>query len=239
MLVRKPVWFGSPLNGEVVRELLENAIQRVHAAIRRWRGGKSGPLLPPGADEVRRLEGEGAGRLAELAALLAAAEQAVVALKTLADRRRSAPSARSAAETIIDLALLRFGVVQFCACFGGRRGSVRLTARQAFGEGGVRFFDHMRTLGQELEGAHARMTGQTETVVLLRRHGDDLTPLTVVTRARRPDRLTRAELGQLIDFMARGVAAYADRANRLRGELGEQMRALDSEALDRLPPAAP
>jgi hypothetical protein len=136
-----------------------------------------------------------------------------------------------------DLALLRFGVVQFCTCFGGRRGSARLTARQAFGSGGVRFFDHLRTLGQELEGAHPRMIGQTETVALLRRHGDALIPLSVATRVRRPDRLTRAELGRLIAFMRRGLEAYAERANALRGELGDHLRALDPEALERLPPA--
>jgi hypothetical protein len=193
--------------------------------------------LPSGADDVRRLDGDSADQLAELAALIAAVEQAIVALTTLAERRRSDPSGRSAGEAVTDLALLRFGVVQFCTCFGGRRGSARLTARQAFGSGGVRFFDHLRTLGQELEGAHPRMIGQTETVALLRRHGDALIPLSVATRVRRPDRLTLAELGRLIAFMRRGLEAYAERANALRSELGDHLRALDPEALERLPPA--
>jgi hypothetical protein len=221
-----------------VRERLESAVQRVRAAIGLGRRGREpAPALPSGADEVRRLEGDAADRLAELAALLAAVEQAVVALTTLAERRRSDPSGRSAAEAVTDLALLRFGVVQFCACFGGRRGSARLTARQAFGARGVGFFDHLRTLGQELEGAHPRITGRTETVALLRGHGDSLVPLSVVTRMRRPDRLTLAELGHLIEFMARGIDAYAERANQLRGELGERMRALSPEELERLPRA--
>jgi hypothetical protein len=204
-----------------------------------WKGrsrrdARSTPVrgLPPGADEVRLLESPEGLRLAELAGLLTALDQAIEAMRRLAaDRKAEA----GPAEQLADVALLRFAMVQFVACFKGRRGSARLTPKQAFDPAGVKFFEHVSVFADQLTGAHARVVGQTETVVLLKRAGDRVGVLGLTTRARRPERLTSMELANLAEFMTRGREAYADLFDQTRARVLVQVEELEAEDLLALP----
>lgn len=187
---------------------------------------------PPGVDEVRLVESPEGRRLAELAGLLTALDQAIEAMRTLAAGRKAAAAP---AEQLADVALLRFAVVQFVSCFKGRRGSVRLTPKQAFDPAGAKFFDHVSAFADELSGAHARVVGQTETVVLLKRAGDRAGVIGLITRARRPDRLTAAELSNLAAFMERGRGAYVGAFDRTRARVMAEVEAMEAAELLALP----
>ena len=76
--------------------------------------------LPPGVDEVRLLESADALHLAELAGVLAALDQSIEAMRKLSADRSGA---RTSADPVTDLALLRFAIIQFVSCFPARRGS--------------------------------------------------------------------------------------------------------------------
>lgn len=198
------------------------------------RGARSAPArrLPPGVDEVRLIESEDGRRLAELAGLLTALDQAIEAMRILAAGRKAEAGP---AEQLTDVALLRFAMVQFVGCFKGRRGSVRLTPRLAFDPAGVKFFDHVSVFADELSGAHARVVGQSETVALLKRAGDRAGVISVITRARRPDRLTAAELANLAEFMESGRRAYAEAVDQTRGRVMAEVEAMEAADLLALP----
>ena len=194
--------------------------------------------LPPGANDVRLLLSGEAETLTRLVALTTTARQSVVALRTLADRRRKASAdVRSETDEVTDMALLRFALLQFVSCFAARRDPVKLTPGQAFGPSGARFFRHVRAFADELSGASPRLAGRVEAVALLRVQDDQAAVLSVTTRSRRPDRLTAVELAQLIEFMEGGVQAYADRASEVRAALTEAARAMDAADLLALPSA--
>lgn len=187
---------------------------------------------PPGVDEVRRVESPAGLRLAELAGLLTALDQAIEAMRRLAAGRTGEAGP---AEHLADVALLRFAMVQFVGCFKGRRGSARLTPKQAFDPAGAKFFDHVSAFADELSGAHARMVGQVETVVLLKRAGDRAGVVGLITRARRPDRLTTTELTHLAEFMERGRRAYAQAFDRARAQVMAEVEAMEAAELLALP----
>jgi len=208
-------------------------IDRFRTWTSRRLGREGGPAassraLPPGVDEVRLLESPDALRLAELAGVLAVLDQAIAAMRTLAADRRPGGDA---SDPIVDLALLRFAMIQFVGAFKARRGSVRLTPKQAFDPAGVKFFDHVSAFADQLGGAHARVVGQTETVVLLKRSGDRAGVLGLTTRARRPDRLTALELANLAEFMERGRAAYVEAFDRMRAKVLDELEAMEADAL--------
>ncbi len=192
----------------------------------------AGRGLPPGVDEVRLVESAEALRLAELAGILTTLDQAIEAMRMLAAGRKAEAGP---AEQLTDVALLRFAMVQFVGCFKGRRSSVRLTPRQAFDPAGVKFFDHVSAFADELSGAHARMVGQAETVVLLKRAGDRAGVVGLITRARRPDRLTASELSNLAEFMERGRRAYAEAFDRTRARVMADVEAMAAAELLALP----
>jgi hypothetical protein len=205
-----------------------------------WRRDQAGAAarLPPGANDVRPLLSSEAEILTQLGALTTATHQSVVALRTLAERRRGAPAGpRSETDEVTDMALLRFALLQFVQCFAVRRDPVKLTPSQAFGSSGARFFKHVRAFADELSGAGPRLVGRVEAVALLRVHEGRAAALSVTTRSRRPDRLTAVELAQLIDFMESGVQAYAERAAERRTTLTETVRAMDPAELVALPHA--
>lgn len=187
-----------------------------------------GRSLPPGVDEVRLLETPEALRLAEIAGVLASLDQVVQAMERLTAAREPG---RTSADPLTELALFRFAVVQFVSCFRSRRGDGRLTPKQAFGDDGERFFDHVATLADQLTGPHARMVGSAETVVLLKRRDDQAGVVGVTTRARRPDRLTGVELASLASFMRRGRDAYAGLFDETRARVVEQTDAMTSDQL--------
>ncbi len=162
--------------------------------------------MPPGVDEIRLLQTAGARRMAEVAGIVASLDQAIAAMRRLeSDRVQS----RVSTDPVADLALLRFAMVQFVDCFVARKGSVRLAPSKAFDASGVKFFDHVAEFAGQLSGSHARVVGQTEAVVLLRRAGERVGVVGLTTRARRPERLTRPELASLAQFMEQGRAVYA------------------------------
>lgn len=206
-------------------------IDRLKAFVTRWGGrGRPAPAraLPPGVDEIRLVETPDALRLAELASLLAALDQCIEAMRRLAAEREAT---RVSADPVADLALLRFAVLQFVSCFKARKRSARLTPKQAFDADGVKFFAHVSAFADQLAGAHPRVVGQAETVVMLRRAGDRAGLLGVVTRTRRPDRLTTPELASLADFMERGRAAYAEAFEIQRARVAADVETLPPDAL--------
>lgn len=162
--------------------------------------------MPPGVDEIRLLQTASARKLAELAGLIASLDQAIAAMRRLENDR---VQSRVSTDPVADLALLRFAMVQFVDCFVARKGSARLTPSKAFDPTGVKFFDHVAEFAAQLSGPHARVVGQTETVVLLRRAEDRVGVVGLTTRSRRPERLTRPELASLAEFMEQGRAVYA------------------------------
>lgn len=182
--------------------------------------------LPPGADEVRLLRTPDAEQLAELATTLAVLDQALDAMQLLIARREAHQT-----DPVADIALLQFAITQFVACFRARRGTRRLTPKQAFDATGARYFDHVAALADQLSGAQPRLTGQTEVVVLLKRAGDRAAMVGLTTRSRAPDRLTVQELSGIADFMERGRDAYAARARLQREKLVDQVEALDDDGL--------
>lgn len=187
--------------------------------------------LPPGADEVRLLSTPDAEHLAELATTLAVLDQALGAMRILIAHRQARQ-----ADPVADIALLQFAITQFVACFRAKRGTRRLTPKQAFDATGVRYFDHVAALADQLSGAQPRLTGQTQVVVLLKRAGERAAMVGLTTRSRTPDRLTVQELSGIADFMERGRDAYAARARLQRETLVDQVQALDEAellALDR------
>ena len=184
--------------------------------------------LPPGVDEVRLLETTDALTLAELAAVLAALDQSIEAMGKLASDR---DSARASTDGVTDLALLRFAIVQFVSCFTARRGSPRLTPKKAFDAAGVKFFAHVAAFADQLNGAHARVVGETETVVLLKRDGHRAGVLGLTTRARRPERLTTLELNSLIEFMQRGRDAYIQAFEQARVKVLGEVEAMTAGEL--------
>lgn len=199
MRTRKP-------SGQVMREA--GVIEAFRAWIdhRLGRGRTSHRALPPGVDEVRLLRSANALKLAELAGIISAIDQSIAAMRRLeTDRAQS----RASTDPVADLALLRFGVVQFVDCFVARKGSARLTPKKAFDPAGMKFFNHVADFADQLSGSHPRVVGQTETVVLLKRAAERAGVVGLTTRARRPERLTRPELASLAEFMEQGRAVYA------------------------------
>ncbi len=184
--------------------------------------------LPPGADEIRLLETPEALRLAELAGVLGVLDQAIHALESLSGARRTGAATT---DPVTDIALLRFGLVQFTGCFRRTRGSDRLTPRQAFGTDGAKFFEHVSSLTEQLTGDHARVVGEVETVVLLKRSGDLAGVVGLTTRTRRPDRLTSIELASLVAFMERGRAAYRTVFDATRTTVMSEVERLGPQAL--------
>ncbi len=187
---------------------------------------RAGHSLPPGVDEVRLLETDHAAGLAELAAVLTVLDQAIGAMRILIQRRTNEQP-----DAVVDIALLQFAVVQFVGCFKGGRGSRRLKPKQAFDGPGSRFFEHLAALADQLSGAHARLTGQTEVVVLLKRAPDRVGVLGLATRSRRPDRLTIHELSNIADFMDRGRDAYAAAAGRQRELASRELELMSNATL--------
>ncbi|GAA0629332.1 hypothetical protein GCM10009422_28460 [Brevundimonas kwangchunensis] len=203
-------------------------------ALRAWidrrlsRGATPPRGLPPGVDEVRLLKSANALKLAELAGIIGALDQSIVAMRSLeADRAQS----RASTDPVTDLALLRFAIVQFVDCFTARRGSARLTPKKAFDEAGVKFFGYVVEFANQLSGAHARVVGETETVVLLKRSGERAGVIGLTTRARRPERLTRPELASLAAFMETGRAAYAGLFDDTRQKVMDEVERMTSDGL--------
>lgn len=193
---------------------------------------------PLGARDVRLLDGPQARRLAEAAAVLAAMDQALQALSELHARsRRPAPDPRGP-EALVEIALLRHGVVQFVDCFeAARRLGLAGEADAAGPSGSLTFYRHLCAFRDELMGPNARLVGQTEAVALLRHVGDRPLLAGVATRTRRPDRLTSAELAQMLAFVRRARTACAERLEHMRAAMLDHLRAFSTEQLDSLPAA--
>ncbi len=209
------------------------------ALLRRRLRAASRPSPPPGADDVRLLDTPDAVLMAEAASTLAAIDQSMAALELLRRRsRRPAPDPHGP-EALIDLALLRHGVVQFVDCFEAGRRAGGPDPGTAFGgmDGGAAFYRHLCAFRDQLSGPHARLVGVTQPVALLRRPGDQPVLVGVATRTRRPDRLTDAELAQMIAFIGHARAAWTDRLEEIRARVVDHARALSPEELDRLPSA--
>lgn len=182
--------------------------------------------LPPGVDEIRLLRTRDADALADLATTLAILDQALDAMRLLIARQRSPQ-----ADAVTEIALLQFAITQFVSCFKARRGTRRLTPKQAFDAAGARHFEHVAALADQLTGAQPRLTGQSEVVVLLKRADDRAAVVGLTTRSRTPDRLTVQELSGLLGFMEGGRDAYAATARAQRDRLADYAATLDDDAL--------
>jgi hypothetical protein len=205
------------------------------AALLRRRGSHA----PLGAHDVRLLATPDALRLAETAAILAAMDQALQALTELRARSRRPSPGTYEAGALVEVALLRHGVVQFLDCFDAAR-SLGLLDEAAFGGSAEArsFYRHLRAFRDQLSGPHARLVGETQTVALLRRMGDRPVLAGLATRTRRPDRLTPAELAQLLAFFGRARAACARRLEEMRASVLDHLRRLPVDELEALPPAS-
>ena len=202
------------------------------ARFRRHRpGGSSAPL---GVQDVRLVDSPDARMLARAAAILAAMDQALEALAELQARSRRRPPAPTGPEALIEVALLRHGVVQFVDCLDAAHAVGLL---EEVDLSGLAFCRHLRAFRDELCGPHARLVGETQTVALLRRVADRPVLAGVATRTRRPGRLTAAELTQLLTLTGQVRAACAERLERLRATVLEQVRGLSATRLDSLPRA--
>ncbi len=207
------------------------------ALFRRRRARAAASEAPPGVDDVRLLDTPDAVLMAETASMLAAIDQAAGALEMVRQgSRRPTPDPRAA---LADLALLRFGVVQFVDCFeaGRRAGLVHPAEAFARLDGGLAFYRHLCAFRDELSGPHARLVGETETVALFRRVREQLILAGVATRIRRPDRLTAAEVAQILTFIGHAREVWVDQLQRLRARVADQVRDLPQERLGALPPA--
>lgn len=205
------------------------------ALLRRRRQAPSAPL---GAHEVRRLDTPDGRLLAGAAAILAAMDQAFEALTELHARSRRRAPDPGGPDALGEVALLRFGLVQFVDSFDSARSAGLLEAADLDGpDGGLFFYRHLCAFRDELEGPGARLVGETEAVVLLRRIADRPVLIGVATRARRPGRLTPAELAQILSFIGRTRSACATRLEQKRSALLDRVRALSAEELDSLPAA--
>lgn len=212
----------------------------VFAALFRRRPRSASPSpRPPGADDVRLLDTPDAVLMAEAASTLAAIGQSLAALEALRLRSRRPPPEPHGPDALTDLALLRHGVVQFVDCFEAGRRAGGPSPETAFGglDGGAAFYRHLCAFRDQLSGPHARLVGSTQPVALLRRAGDQTILVGVATRTRRPDRLTEAELAQMIAFIGHARTAWTHRLEEIRERVVDQARALSPDDLDRLPPA--
>lgn len=206
---------------------------RVQNRLSSWWSGRFRPeavdrrrALPPGVDEVRLLRTADAEALAGLVTTLAILDQAIDAMRLLIERQRTKQT-----DPVADIALLQFAVTQFVSGFKVRRGSRRLSPKQAFDATGARYFEHIVALADQLSGAQPRLTGQTEVVVLLKRAGNRAAMVGLTTRSRPPDRLTIQELTGIADFMGRGRDAYAAAARLQRERLIEAVSTLNDDEL--------
>lgn len=188
-----------------------------------------------GFGEVRRLLSPAAEQLSNAASFLQALDQAIEALAILRRRRRR--SHPSGAESLQDLALLRFGLMQFIDCLEAGGGAGLPAAEQVYGgaDGGLAFYGHVRTFRDQLCGHQARLVGVSEAIAWLRRVNGRPVLQGVATRSRRPDRLTSVELAQITAFMEQARTAWARRVEDLRANLMDEVRALDAQQLDQLP----
>ncbi len=192
------------------------------------------PAAPLGALDVRLLDSPQARRLAEAAAVLAAMDQGLEALAELHARSRRRPPDPRGVDALVEVALLRHGVVQFVDCYEAARGAGLMDDPDP---AGLAFYRHVRAFRDELCGPHARLVGETQTVALLRRVADRPVLAGVLTRTRRPDRLTPAELAQMLAFTRRARAACAERLEEMRAAVLDEVRTLSADELDRLPAA--
>lgn len=203
------------------------------AVFRRRRGVPSAPL---GAHEVRLLDTPEARRLAEAAAILAAMDQAREALSEVHARSRRPAPDPGGADAIVEIALLRHGVVQFVDSFEAARRADLLDDATFDGPGvGPAFYRHLCAFRDELSGPHARLVGETGTVALLRRVGDRPVLAGVAIRTRRPGRLTSAELAQMLAFVGLARDACAERLEQMRAAVLDQVRSLSADELETLP----
>lgn len=192
------------------------------------------PPLPPRVDSVRLLDSAEGEHLAALAGLLEAVDQSISAMEALAILRASAPSTEI--DRIIELALLRFAVLQFVGCFSQSPHDAKLSPKQAFGSR-LGFYRHVRTFAADLASSGPRVVGGFETVVLVKESTDAAAALGVTTRRLQPFRLGPSELRPLIEFMHLGRQAYAAKAEELRAALATRARSMTSEELRALPAA--
>ena len=205
-----------------------------------FRRGRAAPsALAPRNGDVRLVDGREATLFVEAVSMLLAIDQAVEALTALRDRARSPRSGPSGAEAIADVALLRYGIVQFVDCFEAGRRAGLPGPEEIFAAADVwpSFYRHLCAFRYQLSGPQARLVGVTQAVAFLRRVNDRPVLAGVASRTRRPDRLTRPELSQMIDFMNHVRAAWSARVDDLRGALVDQVRGLSPEQLDALPRA--
>lgn len=191
-----------------------------------------GPLLPPGVDDIRLVSSPCADDLARLTGSLAALDQAIAAMQRLIDIRN-----KRIADPLMEIALLQFSLIQLVGCFQTKRGVRRTPGRPVFKDADDRFFQHVSVLAEQLTGVQARLTGQAEVVVLLRRAEDRVALLGLTTRSRRPDRLTALELSSILGLMERGRELYAASVRDARNRVLSEIEALEPQALLLLEPA--
>lgn len=206
----------------------------------RRRGRGAPPAVAPAKNrDVRLLHGHEAALFVEAVSMLLAIDQAVQALTALRDRPRSPRSRPAGPEVVADVALLRYGIVQFVDCFeaGRRPGLPGPEEIFAAADAWPTFYRHLCAFRYQLAGPQARLVGVTEAVAFLRRVNDQPVLAGVASRTLRPGRLTKPELSQMIDFMDHVRAAWSTRVDDLRGALVDQLRGLSPDQLDALPRA--